>query len=63
MQGMRLAEDVKDVDPSVRVLLMSGLEPEGISKRVGGSRVTPDGVLAKPFSPEDFTSKIQALME
>jgi DNA-binding response OmpR family regulator len=63
MQGLRLAQDVKEIDPSVRVLLMSGLESEGISERLHRSRVAPDDVLPKPFTPEDFSTRIQSLME
>jgi response regulator RpfG family c-di-GMP phosphodiesterase len=63
MQGLRLAEDVKEIDPSVRVLLMSGLETQAITQKLGNSRVTPDSVLPKPFSPEDFSSRIQSLIE
>lgn len=63
MQGLRLAADVKHIDPSVRVLLMSGLEADAISQRIQESDTAPDDVLPKPFTPEDFSSKIQSLIE
>lgn len=63
MQGLELAENVKEIDPSVRVLLMSGLGFEDIREKIDTARVSPDAVLPKPFAPEAFCTKVQALIE
>jgi len=63
MQGLCLASDLKEVDPSVRVLLMSGLDCKGVCEKVDSCRVAPDDVLVKPFTPEEFSSRIQSLLE
>lgn len=62
MQGLCLANDMKEIDPSVRVLLMSGLDCRDFCKKAAICATAPDDILAKPFTPEDFSARIQSLL-
>jgi two-component system cell cycle sensor histidine kinase/response regulator CckA len=61
MSGVELAEEVRQLRPSLKVVLMSGY-----SKRVNADRVRldfADAYLAKPFSPEALVRKLREVLD
>jgi PAS domain S-box-containing protein len=60
MNGLRLAEELRQRRPSLRVIFMSGHAEEVISKQ-GGPDLAPD-LLAKPFLPEVLVRKVREVL-
>jgi CheY-like chemotaxis protein len=48
MSGEEAFRQIKDLWPSIRVIIVSGLVSENLEDRFGGG--TPDGFLRKPFT-------------
>lgn len=47
MDGAEVFKRIRDLDPSLRILISSGYNESEISEKLGG--VAPDGVILKPF--------------
>ncbi len=59
MGGIQLAERLREIQPDIRVLLISGLPYQEIMNRCGPS-FKPD-VLSKPFSVSGLSGKLRQL--
>ncbi|MDB5050064.1 MAG: Blue-light-activated protein [Fibrobacteres bacterium] len=60
MDGIELAENLRTVYPSVKVLFISGEEEEGrLGREVAGGRAF---FLKKPFTPRGLTEKAKAIL-
>jgi two-component system OmpR family response regulator len=67
MSGLRLAEEVRGMQPAVRVLLMSGHLPEELVRLAHVEHVPGPGeagqrVLSKPFGVADIRAAADALV-
>jgi CheY-like chemotaxis protein len=56
MNGDEVFERLQQINPEVRVLLVTGSE-EGVAERMLGRGLR--GVLRKPFSPEDLLGRVR----
>jgi len=61
MGGRQLAEQLRLVAPSVKVLLMSGYTDDSILRQ--GLNANDEFFLSKPFSPRELLAKVRAVMD
>lgn len=59
MNGMQLIEKFRNLEPNLKILLVSGTVGEDIFQN---SRVKPDKFLAKPYQSNDLTVAVKALL-
>src|ERR1700722_3101103 len=59
MNGMQLIEKFRNLEPRLKILLVSGTVGEDIFQN---SRVKPDKFLAKPYQSNDLTVAVKALL-
>ncbi len=59
MNGMQLIEKFRNLEPRLKILLVSGTVGEDIFQN---SRVKPDKFLAKPYQSNDFIVAVKALL-
>jgi two-component system, cell cycle sensor histidine kinase and response regulator CckA len=62
MNGSDLAEHMRSIRSDVRVLFMSGSTAQELSD-YGVRRAFGEGLLVKPFSVTDLTSKVRAALD
>ena len=62
MSGIRLAEKVKEVNPNVKVLLLTGSEMGGKEFSEFSASASVDGLIQKPISIRKLTDKILSLI-
>jgi CheY-like chemotaxis protein len=62
ISGIQLAEKVKEVNPSVKVLLLTGSEMGGKEFSEFSASVSIDGFIQKPISIRKLTDKILSLI-
>ncbi len=60
MEGAEVLRQMRQIDPQVRVIILSGYDEDILKDRFPGE--PPAGYLSKPFSVVDVLSKIQDLM-
>ncbi|MGD9046066.1 MAG: response regulator [Desulfobacterales bacterium] len=61
MNGINLANHIKEKSPSTQVVLMTGDEKEGILSRIKGTAV--DQALFKPFTLAEMDVTVQGLLQ
>ena len=59
MNGMQLIERFRNLEPRLKILLVSGTVGEDIFQN---SRVKPDKFLAKPYQSNDLSVAVKALL-
>ena len=62
MSGIRLAEKVKETNPNVKVLLLTGSEMGGKEFSEFSASISIDGFLQKPISIKKLADKISSLI-
>jgi two-component system, cell cycle sensor histidine kinase and response regulator CckA len=63
ISGIQLAEKVKEVNPNVKVLLLTGSEMGGKEFSEFSASVSIDGFIQKPISIKKLTDKILSLID
>jgi two-component system, cell cycle sensor histidine kinase and response regulator CckA len=63
ISGIQLAEKVKEVNPNVKVLLLTGSEMGGKEFSELSASVNIDGFIQKPISIKKLTDKILSLID
>ncbi len=60
MNGIELAEKIRGIEPSTRIVLMSGFGPREISRVVG---TNPYRIIWKPFKTESLLRMLENALE
>lgn len=60
MNGLDVIRECRRIQPSQKIILVSGTVDEGI---YADSGVKPDSFLSKPFNPDQFMAAVRALAE
>jgi two-component system, cell cycle sensor histidine kinase and response regulator CckA len=63
ISGIQLAEKVKEVNPNVKVLLLTGSEMGGKEFSKVSASISIDGFIQKPISIRKLTDKILSLID
>ncbi len=58
--GVEILEDLRGLDPAVRVVVITAVEQDEIDKRLADKGVS--AILRKPFSFDDFKSLMKGLV-
>ena len=60
LNGEEALQQIRAMDPSARVLLMSGFDEDEVLSRLNGDRAVP--FLQKPFQPSGLRDKLQGML-
>jgi PAS domain-containing protein len=61
MGGYEVEAVLKDIDPSLRILFISGYSPEALERH--GAAIETSDFLSKPFGSESLTRKVREMLD